>query len=198
MREDAGQESLDAVYHAPEIDVHNPVPMVVCRELQRPSEPYASVVAQHVNLAEDALGLAGRARHRPAIGDVEFYGVNRAGAVERSYRLIKMVAPDVGDHHIHALADEHLRHTQANAAGPASDKRNFVFHVFHIFFPNGKWNLPFISRPADLRPGLRLRHTAAVWLHAEPDDERAQRTQYESSHREREPDLTLRVEDIIR
>src|SRR5262245_6783203 len=55
-----------------------------------------------------------------------------------------------------------------------------------------------ISYRYDSSPVLRLRYTAAVRLHAEPDDERAQRTQYESSHREREPDLTLRLEDIIR
>src|SRR5262245_48469714 len=62
----------------------------------------------------------------------------------------------------------------------------------HYFF---KRHMP---NQYDSRPGLRLRYAAAVWLHAEPDDERAQRTQYESSHRDREPDLTLGLEDLIR
>src|SRR5262245_21897145 len=105
MRENAREESLDAVDHAPEIDAHDPVPIVISRELNRPSDSYACVVAQHVNLTEDAVSLEGRARHRLAVGNVEFYDVDRAGAVERSHRLIQMVAPDVGDHHLHALAD---------------------------------------------------------------------------------------------
>src|SRR5262245_6866910 len=135
MRENAREESLDAVDYAPKIDAHDPVPIVISREFHRPSESYARVVAQHVNLTEDALGLAGRARHRLAVGDVEFYGVNRVAAVERSHRLVQMVAPDVGDHHLNALADENLRHTRADAAGPASDKCDFVFHVFHLSHP---------------------------------------------------------------
>src|SRR5262245_47988008 len=57
-----------------------------------------------------------------------------------------------------------------------------------------KYHMPCLY---DSRPGLRLRHTAAVRLHAEPDDERAQRTQYETSRRDREPDLTLGLEDIM-
>src|SRR5262245_43073684 len=43
-----------------------------------------------------------------------------------------MVAPDVGDHYLHALADEHPRHSQADSAGPAGDECDFVFHVFHF------------------------------------------------------------------
>src|SRR5262245_22125863 len=45
---------------------------------------------------------------------------------------------------------------------------------------NGKWNSSFISYPADSSPRLRFRYTAAVGLHAQPDDERAQRTKCES------------------
>src|SRR5262249_21748351 len=88
MREDAREKSLDAIDHAPDIDAHNPVPIVVSRNLHRPSESYARVVAQHVNLTEDALGLASRARQRLAVGVVDFDGVSRAAAVERSHRLI--------------------------------------------------------------------------------------------------------------
>src|SRR5262245_57865661 len=131
MRQNAREESLDPVDHAPEIDAHDPVPIVVSREFHRPSDSYARVVAQHVNLTEDALGLEGRARHRLAVGDVEFYGVNRAAAVERSHRLLQLVAPDVGYHHLHAFVGEHLRHSEADAAGPAGDECNFAFHFFH-------------------------------------------------------------------
>src|SRR5262245_37897566 len=118
MRDNAREESLDAVDHSSEIDAHDPVPIIVSRELHRPSEPYARVVAQHVNLSEDALGLDGRARHRLAVGDVEFYGVNRAATVEQCHRLIQMVAPDVCDHNFHAFANEDPGHSQADAAGP--------------------------------------------------------------------------------
>src|SRR5262245_566750 len=57
------------------------------------------------------------------------------------------------------------------------------------------------SRPTEGKthsiPSPRCRNTATVWLHAAPDDERAQRAQYETSQCEREPDFTLGLEDMI-
>ena len=60
-----------------------------------------------------------------------------------------MILPDVGDHHLHAVAQEHPRHAEADAAGAAGDERDLAFDFVHIF----SRSLSRRARRARVKPG---------------------------------------------
>ncbi len=66
--------------------------------------------------AEHPLGFVGGLDPLLPVGDVEPDRVHRQiGVLEAGHGLIQRVLPDVGDHHLHARACEHLGHAQAHA-----------------------------------------------------------------------------------
>ncbi len=86
VREHPRKERLDPVDDAAEQDAQAPVPVVVPRERDRPEDAHAGVVAEHVHVAEDALGLVGRPRESFAVGDVQLdrvHGLARRSPLER-------------------------------------------------------------------------------------------------------------------
>src|SRR6185312_4251657 len=124
--------NFDAVHHAAEIDTDDPVPVFVFGLFHRRVAAAAGIVADDMNLAEDALDLVGGARHRFAVGDVEPDEVIRqVRALEGRGGLIEMVLAHVRHHHFHAGLEEGARHAETDARCAAGDKSGLAVDVFH-------------------------------------------------------------------
>ncbi len=69
-----GQESLGAVDHAPEVDVHQPLEVVVVHVFYGSAQCHTGVVEDHVGVAEMVDHIVGEIIERLAVGHVENLG----------------------------------------------------------------------------------------------------------------------------
>ena len=129
VRLDPGHERDDAVDDTAEVDAEHPVPVLVRGVGDVVEEVDAGVVAEDVDVPEDALGLVGGACERLAIGHVELDRVHVT--VELRRRGLEVVGPYVGDRHAHARRDEGLGHPEADSAPASGDEGDLAFHVPH-------------------------------------------------------------------
>ena len=102
VRLDPRHERHDAVDDTAEVDTEHPVPVLVGGVGDVVEEVDAGVVAEDVDVAEDALGLVRGAGERLAIGHVELDRVDVA--VELRRRRLEVVGPYVGDRDPHPAA----------------------------------------------------------------------------------------------
>src|SRR5262249_25108059 len=51
---------------------------------------------------------------------------------EPGQRAVEVIAPDVGDHDLHAMRGERLGLPERDAAAATRDERNFAGEIFHI------------------------------------------------------------------
>ena len=54
--------------------------------------------------------------------------------VENGQRLLDRILPDVGDHHLAALVEQHPGEAEADAVGAAGDEGGAAREVLHAFF----------------------------------------------------------------
>ncbi len=122
-----GIEGFDAVDDAAQIDAHHPVPVLVLGLVDGRVAADPGIVADDVDLAEDALGLVGGAGEGLAVGHVELDEmVRQVGALQHRRRLVEMVLADIRHHHFHAVLEKHPRHAEADARGAPGDKGGFA------------------------------------------------------------------------
>ena len=89
----------------------------------------AGVVAEDVDVSEDALGLVCRAGECLAVGHVELDRMHVA--TELSRRRLEVVGPYVGDRDAHACRDESLRHAEPDATAASGDEGDSALDVPH-------------------------------------------------------------------
>ncbi len=128
------QEGQYAVDHPADHDRKAPVPVVEGVGLDRPADAEASVVEQHMDLAEARLGFGRRRGEGLAVGDVQPDGVDVAAplpGLEVLERLVDVVLADVGHDHLHARVDHGPGRAEADAGGAAGDEGDLSFDVLH-------------------------------------------------------------------
>ena len=132
-----GRNVWIAVDDAAEEDPEPPVPVVVPGGRDRPEKAHAGVVAEHVDVAEDALCLVGRARQGFAVGDVELDRVDallQSTFAEALQGGRDVVGPEVGDHDVHARVHERLGHAEADTARAPGDERGPSRDLLHASY----------------------------------------------------------------
>ena len=137
----ARREGAQAIHHAPEVDAHHPVPVVLRLRPDRPPGPAAGdagVVADHVQLAEPRLGRVGQPldrlvarRRRPRAARPRSW--RGSAGRPRAQRL----ALDVGHGDLHAAAGERLGHSEADPARRPGDDRDLPSSDFILAEPSG-------------------------------------------------------------
>ena len=131
MRDHAFGENLYAVHHAAEIDTEDAVPIVEIRVIDGAAATDAGIVAEHVDLAEDALGLVRRTLNIGAVADINLDEMDRVGALELLTHFIEMGLIDVGDDDLHAGFQKGPRHAVTDAARATGDESDLSFELLH-------------------------------------------------------------------
>ena len=122
LLDDAGQERLDAVDRAPQVDVDRPAPVVVGHVEDRAADGDAGVVEHDVDLAEGIERGVGHRLHglqRAHVAD-DAVGLGTVGA-QLGDGAVEGALLDVGQHDLGPLRRQHLRRRQADPAGAAGD-----------------------------------------------------------------------------
>ena len=125
-------EGLDAVDHALEVDAEHPVPILVGGIVDRPEQVHAGIIEEKRDRAHPRLGLVGGRGEAFARGDVE-PDPGHLAIVEDGERLLDRILPDVGDHHLAALVEQHPGEAQTDAVGAAGDEGGPAREVLHAF-----------------------------------------------------------------
>ena len=130
---DAPGERLNAVDDAIDVDVGQPIPIVVAHLVDGAADDNAGVVADHVDLAETRLGIDGRLLH---LGSVRHVHLQRqelgVAGLELLGDRIERGLFDVRDDHLHSSLGERSRHCQAHAAGTAGDECGLAGYLAHV------------------------------------------------------------------
>ena len=132
--EHSRDERLDSVDRAAEQHAEAPIPVVVPSERDRPEDAHAGVVAEDVDVAEDALRLVGRTREPVPVGDVELdrvHAVACAAVLEALQGSLDVVLAEVRDHDVHPCGYERRRHAEPDPARPTRDERGLALDLFH-------------------------------------------------------------------
>jgi hypothetical protein len=107
VRLDVGQERLDAVDGAHEVDADQPVPVRFRDGLHWAADADAGVVADEVDLAEGRERRFGGAGDRGAVRHVADDGARvGAGILQLAQRGVERALLDVGQHHFRSLSCE--------------------------------------------------------------------------------------------
>ena len=81
-------------------------------------------------MTEDTLRLVGRASEPLAVGDVQLDRVHGLTG-ERLHGQVDVVPAEIGDHDVHARADERRRHAEPDPAGAAGDECRLALDLLH-------------------------------------------------------------------
>ena len=125
--EEVGQERVQAVHDAPQVDPQHPLPVGQGEVGDVAAPTDAGVVAEQVDPAEARHHGVGEGLHRRRVAHVG----HDAGDPELGGGGLESTGLDVGDHHGHALASQARRQRPADAAGPARDDRNPTRDALH-------------------------------------------------------------------
>ena len=129
VRLDPGNERDDAVDDAAEIDAEHPVPVLVRRVCDVVEEVDAGVVAEDMDVPENALGLVRGTSERFAIGHVELDRMYVTA--DLPHRGLEVIGSYVGDRDAHACRGEGLGHSEPDPAPAPGDEGDPAFDVPH-------------------------------------------------------------------
>ena len=101
--------------------------------VDRPEQVHAGIVEQKGDRPHPRLGLVGRRGEAVARGDVE-PDPGHLAIVENGKRLLDRILPNVGDHHLAALVEQHPGEAEADAVGAAGDEGRAAREVLHFCF----------------------------------------------------------------
>ena len=110
--------------HAKEVNVHDPARISFAALRYRAANADAGVIHHQMDPAEPVPGKVGEGRHRLTAGDITH---RSHGAISQPIcRLVNSSLMRIGQNDLAALADQHFRNAEANAAGGAGHDADFA------------------------------------------------------------------------
>jgi hypothetical protein len=127
-----GQERLDGMDRAPQVDVDHPAPVVVRHLRDRTRDHNAGIAEDHVDLTEKTKCLIGEVNHLLEIPDIAHHAVRfEPLGLQMRDRLLQRRLIDVGEHDSRSPPCELGRGRETDTVCAAGDDGAFAFISVH-------------------------------------------------------------------
>ena len=137
MLQDAREKNLDPIHNPANQHAQAPVPIAEFRDLDRPDQTDARIVAENMHLSENPFGLIRGLNIGFAIRDVKLEYIHlfpTARLVEEGARFRHAIFTNVRNDHPHPCIDKGLCHPEPESAGAPGNECDLSCHILHDRF----------------------------------------------------------------
>ncbi|KWV48482.1 hypothetical protein AS156_18590 [Bradyrhizobium macuxiense] len=128
VRFDARKKSNRSIDDTTQVDIEHEIPIRMGGLIHWDCAGHPGVVAEHVDIAEDALSLIGRALDCIPVCDIQSNQMEIfVRAIESSRRSVEMLLANVRDDDLHAMSEEGACHPKSDATCSSGDESNLIF-----------------------------------------------------------------------